>query len=93
MKMEQEKMVALGRGKMWLGGWQELRRKLKRFHVWWLPVIYRVSATMFALVGILMFRQILEFMDESGTTEWKATLFSAIYFFILLYWTYMESNT
>ena len=83
----QEKMVALGRAKMWLGGWQELSRKIKRFHVRCLPVIYHMTGIMFGYVGIIIFRDMVEMTTESDAAGWQVTLFLAIYLILLMYWT------
>ena len=87
MRDTQEKLTPMGRAKMEYGGMKELCRKLKRFHIRCLPIIYRISGMMFCFAGIMIFREIVEFFYERDLIGVLHSVFLSLYIIILIYWT------
>jgi len=77
----------LTRARMEYGGWKELSRRLKRFHVMARPLIYYASAQVFLLAGLLILLDLLAFLKEAEHIS-RATevLLIGIYGLVVIYW-------
>ena len=87
MSIEQDKMMPEARARMEYGGWKEVSRRLKRFHVRCLPIIYHSSAYMFFFAGVVIYISLMELVNEAGIASGVVKFIEINYFILLFYWT------
>lgn len=78
----------LGKAKMEYGGWKELLRRLKRFHVIVLPVIRQLTYIVMLTSGFIFLAIAIDKMEELELSAASITFFFYIFVFVLIYWSF-----